>query len=257
MELPFEHGTESEMKSRKALPMVLLACALGCGDRSALDVLGAAPLVTGGGPVEGPSSSGGASSGGGSSGSSEANGSGSGSSSTGSSSGGTLSRGSSASSSGASGACSSNGSDSGSQPPSCQPGGAGMTNCGACSESCCTSLEVTGGTFQRTYTNSVGGPTNEADPATVSGFRLDKYLVTVGRFRQFVVAWNGGTGWTPAGGSGKHAHLNGGKGLANSAGTGTYETGWLTANASNMAPTDDNLACDPGFLQTWTASAGD
>ena len=38
-------------------------------------------------------------------------------------------------------------------PPSCAPGGAGMTNCGALSESCCTSLEVTGGTYYRTYTN--------------------------------------------------------------------------------------------------------
>jgi hypothetical protein len=29
-------------------------------------------------------------------------------------------------------------------PPSCQPGGAGVTNCGASSENCCTSLEVEG-----------------------------------------------------------------------------------------------------------------
>ena len=32
-------------------------------------------------------------------------------------------------------------------PPSCTPGGAGMTNCGGGSASCCTSLEVTGGTY--------------------------------------------------------------------------------------------------------------
>jgi sulfatase modifying factor 1 len=89
-------------------------------------------------------------------------------------------------------------------PPSCAPpGGPGMTNCGSPSESCCTSLEVTGGTYERTYANAGGGPTGpEADPATVSGFRLDKYLVTVGRFRQFVNAWNGGAGYTPAAGSG-------------------------------------------------------
>jgi hypothetical protein len=31
------------------------------------------------------------------------------------------------------------------------------------------------------YANDGGGPTGEADPATVSDFRLDKYLVTVGR----------------------------------------------------------------------------
>jgi len=61
--------------------------------------------------------------------------------------------------------------------------------CGAAGESCCTSPEVTGGTFYRTYTNDGSGPTAEADPATVSSFRLDKYDVTVGRFRQFVSAW--------------------------------------------------------------------
>ena len=79
--------------------------------------------------------------------------------------------------------------------PSCAPSGAGMTNCGDGSESCCTSLEVTGGTYYRTYTNA-GERSRRAtaDPATVSGFRLDKYEVTVGRFRQFVTAWNSGSG---------------------------------------------------------------
>ena len=41
-------------------------------------------------------------------------------------------------------------------PPSCTPGGPGLSNCGAGgsgNESCCTSLEVTGGTYYRTYTN--------------------------------------------------------------------------------------------------------
>jgi len=75
-------------------------------------------------------------------------------------------------------------------PPSCA-GAPGTINCGpggSGTESCCTSLEVTGGTYYRTYTNDGTGPTGEADPATVSSFRLDKYLVTVGRFRQFVRA---------------------------------------------------------------------
>ncbi len=114
---------------------------------------------------------------------------------------------------------------------SCSPGGPGMTNCGvvgdaATPESCCTSLEVTGGTYYRTYDPVVdedgstfamlaadGGPTGEADPATVSPFRLDKYLVTVGRFRQYVNYLTGTTGSPPGNGSGKHTHLNGGLGL--------------------------------------------
>jgi sulfatase modifying factor 1 len=114
---------------------------------------------------------------------------------------------------------------------------------------------VAGGTFNRTYTNSGSGPSGEADPATVSGFRLDKYLVTVGRFRSFVNAWNNGSGFLPAAGSGKHTHLNSGKGLANSASSGTYETGWVTADNANIAPTAANLgSCSIG--STWTATAG-
>jgi len=153
--------------------------------------------------------------------------------------------------------------DSGSQAPSCAAGGAGLTNCGAGSESCCTSLEVAGGTYYRTYVSSGCGPTGEADPASVSGFRLDKYEVTVGRFRRFVNAWDGGSGldggagYEPSPGSGKHAHLNGGQGLVNDdddAGV-DYETGWLTSNDGNVAPTDANLACDPTYA-TWTPSAG-
>jgi sulfatase modifying factor 1 len=138
---------------------------------------------------------------------------------------------------------------------SCEPGGAGLTNCGASKESCCTSQEVTGGTYDRTYSNAADGGAGEADPATVSGFRLDKYEVTVGRFRQFVTAWNNGTGYTPPAGSGKHTHLNGGQGLANSANPGTYEGGWNSADDVNIAPTDANLTCDPNS-STWTSSPG-
>jgi len=136
-----------------------------------------------------------------------------------------------------------------------------MTTCpgGTASESCCTSLEVTGGTYYRTYTNSGSGPTGEADPATISGFRLDKYVVTVGRFRQFVKAWNGGAGYTPPAGSGKHAHLNGGQGLVNvgvpaDAGT-VYETGWVASDDGNISLTDANLQCQASY-GTWTTTAG-
>ena len=148
--------------------------------------------------------------------------------------------------------------DSGSPPPSCAPGGPGMTNCGPGgrgAESCCTSLEVCGGTYHRTYTSSGSGPMGEADPATVSNFRLDEYLVTVGRFRQFVNAWNGGAGYTPPAGSGKHVHLNGGLGLENSASPGTYEPGWAVSDEYEINPTNDWLGCSARW-QTWTNSAG-
>jgi formylglycine-generating enzyme required for sulfatase activity len=103
----------------------------------------------------------------------------------------------------------------------------------------------------------------ETSPATVSGFRLDKYDVTVGRFRQFVSAWNGGVGYVPAPGSGKHTHLNAGQGLANSASAGSYETGWLASDDGQIAPTNANLSdgiCDnvppSNRYATWTASPG-
>jgi formylglycine-generating enzyme len=146
-------------------------------------------------------------------------------------------------------------------PPSCAAGGPGMTDCGASRESCCTSLEVPGGTYFRTYKNSGNCSTEEADPATVSTFRLDKYLVTVGRFRKFVNAVAHampGHSYAPTGGSGKHTHLNGGKGLVAVGGDAgvAYETGWV-APESPIAPSDDDLACPALWWQhTWTPSPG-
>lgn len=136
---------------------------------------------------------------------------------------------------------------------SCQVSGQGLTNCGPSGdEDCCTSLPVTGGTFYR----SSGGVSY---PATVSSFRLDKYEITVGRFRQFVAAWEGG--WRPAQGAGKHAWLNAGSGLANSGSGGGYEIGWDATWASNLATTNatwsdtSHLSCN-STSQTWTPSAG-
>lgn len=156
--------------------------------------------------------------------------------------------------------------------PSCAPGGAGMTDCGDGSESCCTSPEVAGGTFYRTYGNDGSGPAGEGDPATVSSFRLDKYEVTVGRFRQFVAALEGVPGWLPAQGSGKHTHLNGGNGLVdrnNGYASSGYEEGWDTNDndslasyedawdlADNVDTLDANLTCGGSPYATWTASPG-
>jgi formylglycine-generating enzyme required for sulfatase activity len=121
-------------------------------------------------------------------------------------------------------------------------------------------LEVAGGTaYARTYDSDAdGGASLLSDPATVSSYYLDKYLVTVGRFRQFVNAWNDGAGYLPPAGSGKHVHLNGGNGLVDvgaPAGAGTvYEPGWVASDDGNIAPTNTNLAsCSP--YSTWTSSA--
>ncbi len=128
--------------------------------------------------------------------------------------------------------------------PSC----AGGLTCGA--DSCCTSLLVPGGTFKRSYD---GATFNDPQyTATISDFRLDKYEITVGRFRKFVDAVVGG--WKPAAGSGKHTHLNGGGGL--NAGT---EPGWDVAWNSYL-PTSkaswDGAFAAGGGSETWTASSG-
>ena len=142
-------------------------------------------------------------------------------------------------------------------PPSCQAGTTGAgANCGPSSnESCCTSLLVPGGSFYRSYDGV--DFTDMSSPATVSGFKLDKFEVTVGRFRQFVNAWVGG--WRPAAGSGKHGHLDGGGGLVDSGNPGSHETGWDTAWEAGLATTasawNTNLACN-GTYATWTPSAG-
>ena len=137
---------------------------------------------------------------------------------------------------------------------SCAAGGPGMTDCGtANNESCCTSLLVTGGTFDRSY--DAVTYTDASYPATVSDFKLDEYEITVGRFRQFVAAWD--AGWRPAPGAGKHVQLNGGQGLADSGNVGSYEAGWDASWASNLATAksawDTNLSCGGGV---WTSAAG-
>jgi sulfatase modifying factor 1 len=141
------------------------------------------------------------------------------------------------------------------EPPSCQSGGPGLSDCGPSGESCCASPKVPGGTFFRKYTNDGGGATNTADPATISDFRLDKYLVTVGRFRKFVAAWDQGDGYTPQAGSGKHTHLNAGKGLADSGAPGQYEAGWLDSYTNRLDMVNDSLECQSGYF-TWTRSPG-
>ena len=137
-------------------------------------------------------------------------------------------------------------------PPSCNRP-EGIPGCGAEGDSCCTSLEVPDGTYHRTYTVVDGMAMGLADPATLSAFRLDKYEVTVGRFRRFVSAWNQGAGYLPPVGAGKHSHLNAGLGLANSGAEGTYELGWSESDDKRIAPTDDNLGLC-GAYATWTPS---
>jgi formylglycine-generating enzyme len=116
--------------------------------------------------------------------------------------------------------------------PSC----AGLTqNCGPDeNESCCASAVVAGGTFNRSN--------DAAFPATVSNFRLDRFEVTVGRFRAFVASYPGSR---PVAGAGAYPRI--------------AESGWDSAWDVNL-PVDQAallaaVKCSATF-QTWTDAAG-
>jgi formylglycine-generating enzyme required for sulfatase activity len=149
-------------------------------------------------------------------------------------------------------------------PPSCGRGAPGAGHdCGrAGNDDCCASDEVEGGTYYRD--DDTVANFNTSAPATVSPFRLDRYEVTVGRFRQFV----GAAPWTPDAGDGKHRHLNGGSGLSSGGDAGiTYETGWnplwnqyvpksTTDWDAALLIADCNNTAIPYDVHTWTPDAG-
>ncbi len=105
---------------------------------------------------------------------------------------------------------------------------------------CCASIAVPGGTFNRLNDSKW--------PATVSSFQLDKFEVTVGRFRAFVAEYPSSL---PQAGDG--------------AASGDDATGWKAQWKNNMPATREELAsalhCDPiipggdSYL-TWTDEPG-
>lgn len=135
-------------------------------------------------------------------------------------------------------------------------------------ESCCMSIQMPGGTYlMGRATEDCGsagcrsGADNEGCPvrstcypeeqpehsATVSAFALDKYEVTVGRFRNFVGNYNTWHGENPKSGDGVNPNAS--------------STGWgqSWSDAAEDLPTDatalvSSLKCDSSY-QTWTDSA--
>lgn len=117
-------------------------------------------------------------------------------------------------------------------------------SCGAANEDCCSAGAVPGGTYFRSY--DVAGTPESGDrkaPATVGAFRLDKYEVTVGRFRAFVEAGMGTQARPPSSGQGAHAAI---------AGSG-WDEAWNKGLAGNKQALTAQLLCSPVF-QTWTDS---
>ncbi|AGP35200.1 hypothetical protein SCE1572_12140 [Sorangium cellulosum So0157-2] len=117
--------------------------------------------------------------------------------------------------------------------------GAGA-NCGLeGSDNCCSTLPVPGGTFNRLNHPSY--------PATVSDFYLDKYMVTVGRFRQYIERTGGPTQANPPpAGAGAHPKIP--------------NSGWdPTWNSQLTASTDalrTALICEQWDWPSWTNTPG-
>lgn len=129
-------------------------------------------------------------------------------------------------------------------PTSAGYSGQGLSDCGpTAGDSCAASLALPGGTFFRDETMYW--------QSTVSAFRLDKYEVTVGRFRKFVSAW--AAGWRPAAGSGKHTHLAAGAGLTVGS-TTAREGGWQSAWAARVGVSVDGNRPDGFSLPAATVS---
>jgi formylglycine-generating enzyme required for sulfatase activity len=104
------------------------------------------------------------------------------------------------------------------------------SNCGASGTGyCCDSAVIPGGTFFRDYDVAHDGHSGTMNfRATVSDFRLDKYEVTVGRFRAFVAAGMGTQATAPASGDGAHPKL------ANSGWDSAAYTPQLEASTAQM-----------------------
>ncbi|WP_437709039.1 SUMF1/EgtB/PvdO family nonheme iron enzyme [Sorangium sp. So ce448] len=121
-------------------------------------------------------------------------------------------------------------------PPSCRLGetGAGET-CGPDrNQPCCASPRVPGGLYDRSN--------DEAYPAEVSDLRLDRYEVTVGRFRKFVEAYPASR---PAAGAGAHPAIV----------RSGWDAAWDSRLPASQAALREGLKCNPG-LHSWTDEAG-
>jgi formylglycine-generating enzyme required for sulfatase activity len=93
---------------------------------------------------------------------------------------------------------------------------------------------VPGGTYNRRN--------DAAYPATVSGFQLDRFEITVGRFRKFVASYPGNK---PVAGAGAHPLIA----------VSGWQAGWTASLAADQAELKAMVKCDPAS-QTWTDAVG-
>ncbi|MCC6897948.1 MAG: SUMF1/EgtB/PvdO family nonheme iron enzyme [Polyangiaceae bacterium] len=92
-----------------------------------------------------------------------------------------------------------------------------------------------GGTFLRSY--DAVTYTDSGYPATVAGFRLDRYEVTVARFRAFVSAGQGTQSTAPSAGAGQNPSISG---------TG-WQAGWSSKLPASTAALKTGLSCHASY----------
>lgn len=121
-------------------------------------------------------------------------------------------------------------------------------------ESCCTTIALPAGTFHmgRSVDGSdsypEGNPSEQPEHAvTVSAFSLDRYEVTVARYRQFIAGYDEWrAGGHPIDSEGQHPNIAG--------------TGWKAEWSAYLPDSADKLAvvgsCFNPDSQTWTAEPG-
>lgn len=102
---------------------------------------------------------------------------------------------------------------------------------------------IPGGAYLRGYDGV--GYDDDSFPATVSGFGLDSYEVTVGRFRAFVSAGKGVSSSAPIAGTGAHAKISG----------SGWDAAWSPSLAASSADLTAALLCHATY-QTWTDAPG-
>ncbi len=126
-------------------------------------------------------------------------------------------------------------------PPSCV---GQATNCGPDQDDrCCAATSVPGGSFLRSFDGVTFKDATNA--ATVNEYGLDRYEVTVGRFRAFVDSGGGTKAAPPLPNEGAHPLI---------AGSG-WKTAWDTHLEGDSDALRAELVCSPTFA-TWTESAG-
>ena len=138
-------------------------------------------------------------------------------------------------------------------PPATSTSCVGLAaTCGAdATDSCCTSPEVRGGAYARSHDVAGDGLySNDGFAATISNFRLDKYEVTVGRFRAFVDAGMGTQQHPPAANAGARPGLPG----------SGWDPAWNARLPADKTALAAEIRCPPSSvpqLPTWNDIPGD